>query len=330
MSRNTSLVEPAYRRREMKFGNLPYAIITLLLTVPLLVASCTPESPSHSIVIPVGRSAVVEGHTFEILIDADPYKPQVSSDNYGGYWAEIPYDPQKNSEVLLTITIENKQSDFYRDESAEREIWLSPSKLINSDHPALISQAKALAMDSDTVIEKARGIQDFVIRHLEFRIYRNHFIESASDTYKLGFGTCVNYARLFVALCRAANVPARTVWGIINIDGVYDYHHEWAEFLDDDGYWHPLDLTFTTSFNLSDIRYLDLIYASEENPLYEQSRSDQYSEEMTQVIVYDTTHQPYDGRLGFRLIEDNSPAHYIVENQFILADIPRLVPQKVP
>jgi hypothetical protein len=314
----------------MKRRNLPYKIAFLLLTTTLLVTSCASESASHSLLIPVGRSAVVEGNNVQILIDDEPYKPQVAYDNYGGYWVEIPYDPQINSKVLLHITIKQKQPGLYHEESEDREKWLSPSELIDSDNPALITQAGQLTLDRNTAIEKARNIQDFVIHHLEFKIYRNHFNYSASDTYKMGYGTCVNYARLFVALCQAADVPARTVWGIIYIDGLYDYHHEWVEILDEDGYWHPLDLTFTTSFDLSDIRYLDLIYASEENPLYERSRSEQYSEDMTQIIVYDTTSQPYDGRLGFRLVEENPPASFVVENLFILADIPSLVPQKVP
>jgi hypothetical protein len=314
----------------MKHGNLSYAMVPLLLTVSLLVACCAPESASHSLLIPVGRSAVAGGNTFQVLIDSEPYDPQPRYDDYGGYWAEIPYDPQENSEVLLRITIEAEQPGLYHEESEDLQRWLSPSELIDSDNPALIAQAEKLAVDSSSAVEKARSIQRFVIDHLEFRIYRDHFRYKASETYRMGYGTCVNHARLFVALCRAANVPARTVWGIIYNGGAYDYHHEWAEFLDDDGYWHPLDFTFTTFFDLSDIRYLDLIYSSEENPLYEQSRSEQYSADMRQIIVYDTTDRPYDGRLGFKLVDDNSPNSLVVENLFILADMPRLIPQKVP
>lgn len=303
---------------------------SLLLTAPLLVAGCAPESASHSLLIPVGRSAVVGGNTFQVLIDAESYDPQATYDNYGGYWAEIPYDSQENSEVLLQITIEHEQPGLYREESEDLQRWLSSSELIDSDNSALIAEAERLTVGNDSAVEKARGIQRFVIGHLEFRIYRDHFRYTASETYEMGYGTCVNHARLFVALCRAANVPARTVWGIIYNDGVYDNHHEWAEFLDDDGYWHPLDFTFTTSFDLSDIRYLDLIYSSEENPLYEQSRNERYSRDMSRIIVYDTTDQPYDGRLGFRLVDDNSPNSLVVENLFILADIPSLIPQKGP
>lgn len=303
---------------------------SLLLVAPLLIACSAPQSASRALLIPVGRSTVAGGNTFQVLIDAESYDPQVLYDNYGGYWIEIPYLPQENSEVSLQITIAREQPGLYHEESDDLDKWLRPSELIDSDNPVLIAEAEKLTADSDSAIEKARRIQRFVIHHLEFKIYRNHFRYSASDTYKMGYGTCVNHARLFVALCRAANVPARTVWGVIYNEDVYDYHHEWAEFLDDDGYWHPLDLTFTTSLDLSDIRYLDLIYSSEENPLYERGRSERYSKAMTQIIVYDTTEQPYDGRMGFRLVEDNAPVSYRVENLFILADVPGLLPQQVP
>jgi hypothetical protein len=42
------------------------------------------------------------------------------------------------------------------------------------------------------------------------------------------------------------------------------------------------------------------------------------------------TGRAYDGRLGFKLVDDNSPNSLVVENLFILADIPSLIPQKVP
>ncbi len=314
----------------MRRGKLSYAVASLLLMAPFLAARCAPETGSCSLLIPVGRSTVAGGNTFEVLIDSEPYDPQVTYDNYGGYWVEVPYAPQVNSDVLLQITIQAQEPGLYHEESADLESWLSPSELIDSGNPALIAQAEELAADGDSAVEKARSIQLFVMGHLDFTIYRDHFRYSASQTYEMGYGTCVNHARLFVALCRAAGVPARTVWGIIYTGGVYDHHHEWAEFLDDDGYWHPLDFTFTTSFDLSDIRYLDLIYSSEENPLYERSRSEQYGEDKTQIIVYDTTDQPYDGRLGFRLVEDNWPLSMVVENVFVLEDVPSMMPGQVP
>jgi hypothetical protein len=294
------------------------------------VASPTPEAASSSLLIPVGRTAVVGGSAFQVLIDSEPYDPQLTFDDYGGYWIEVPYNLRDNAAVVLRFTIDSEQKGLYHEESDEIEEWLRPSALVDSDDPGLVEEANQLTVNGGTALEKARAIHEFVIGYLTFRPYGRHFLSSASDTYNMGYGTCVNYARLFVALCRAANVPARTVWGATFNDGEYEHHHEWAEFLDDDGCWHPLDLSYTTSFELSDINYLDLIYASEENPLYERSTSEPYSEEAPQFIVYDTTAQPYDGKLGFTMLENNSPESYLVENVFVLADIPNLIPQLVP
>jgi hypothetical protein len=317
-------------KKRMRHRNLSYSAAILLVLLPLLTACGTVKNVSHSLLIPVGRTSVVGGNSFQVLIDNELYDPRVTDDNYGGYWVEIPFDPQVNSEVLLQITVRDEPGELYREKSENLQKWLNPSELIDSDDPALIAVAETLTLDDNTALEKAQHIQRFVIGYLEFRNFMNHFSYKASDTYEMGYGTCVNYARLFVALCRAAHVPARTVWGIIYNNGVYDHHHEWAEFLDDDGYWHPLDLTFTTSFEVSDIRYLDLIYASEENPLYEQSRSERYSANLSQIIVFDTTEKAFDGRLGFKLVNDNYPNSFIVEHLFKLSDIPTLVPQKVP
>jgi hypothetical protein len=299
-------------------------------TAQMATAGSTPERISRSLLIPVGRTAVVGGNTFKVMLDSEPFDPRPSFDDYGGYWIGVPFDPQNNSKVLLRFTIKNEQKGLYHEEGNNREKWLRPSELIDSDNPVLVEKAKHLTVGGGTTIEKARKIHEYVIGNLSFKPYGGHFLSSASETYQMGYGTCVNYARLFVALSRAANVPARTVWGVIFNDGDYEHHHEWAEFLDDDGYWHPLDLSYTTSFDLSDINYLDLIYSSEENPLYERSRTEQYSNKMTQFIVYDTTTEPYDGRLGFRIVENNYPVSFVVENEFVLADLPSLIPQMVP
>jgi hypothetical protein len=296
----------------------------------LLVGCRTDAISTTSLLIPVGRTAVVGSSIIQVLIDSKQYNTSPTFDDYGGYWIEVPYDPQNNLKVVLRFTINSNNKGLYHEESGNLEKWVIPSKLIDSDNPILVEKAKQLTVNNDTNMEKARSIHEFVIGLLKFQPYGKHYLSSASDTYRMGYGTCVNFARLFVALSRAANVPARTVWGATFNDGAYEHHHEWAEYLDDYGYWHPLDLSYTTSFELSNINYLDLIYSSEENPLYERSTSEQYSKQMTQFIIYDTTTQPYDGKLGFTIVGNNFPMSFVVENVFVLSEIPKLVPQMVP
>lgn len=90
----------------MKLGNPSCTLAFLLLATPLLLTCCAPDPVDLSPLTPVGRSAVVAGNSFQVLIDAEPYDPRVTPDNYGGYSAEIPYDPQEGLEVLLQVTID--------------------------------------------------------------------------------------------------------------------------------------------------------------------------------------------------------------------------------
>jgi hypothetical protein len=163
-------------------------------------------------------------------------------------------------------------------------------------------------------IEKALKIQTYVINNTELRVYQNSFQDKASQTFGLKCGICINFSRLFVALCRAANVPARSVWGIVYgyyNDNIYDYHHQWAEFLDNDGYWHPLDFTYTKNYNLSDIRYLDLLYSAEENSILSESSS--FELDLGSVQYFNKFPAPLTGRLGFELVEDKRPDYMVVK-----------------
>lgn len=308
----------------------PAATVTPSPTSTPAIAAVTPERTEHSLLIPVGRTAVVGGNASRVMIDSEPFDPEPVYDGYGGYWIEVPYDDRENTKVTLRFTVYGEQKGLYHEENGEVDKWLNPSALVDSDDPVLVEAAEGLTAEGGRAAERARKIHEFVVGYLTFQPYGRHYLTSASDTYRMGYGTCVNFARLFVALSRAASVPARTVWGVTFNDGAYEHHHEWAEYMDDDGYWHPLDLSYTTSFELSDVNYLDLIYSSEENPLYERSTSESYSKEAAQFIVFDTTAQPYDGLLGFAFVENNFPTSYVVENVFLLAELPDLIPQRVP
>jgi hypothetical protein len=127
----------------------------------------------------------------------------------------------------------------------------------------------------------------------------------------------MNCSRLFVALCRAVNIPARTVWGVVHAhDGIggYNNHHQWAEMLDEDGFWHPADFGYTTYFNLNDIRYLDLLYAAEENTIIK-NRSDYHL--MFEDMRYSNDHPtPTYGKIRFRLLNDSRPDSMVVEYSY--------------
>ena len=56
------------------------------------IATGTSERTEHSLLIPVGRTAVVGSNAFRVMIDSEPFDPAPVYDGYGGYWIEVPYD----------------------------------------------------------------------------------------------------------------------------------------------------------------------------------------------------------------------------------------------
>ncbi len=82
----------------------------------------------------------------------------------------------------------------------------------------------------------AYDIYGWVLDHVS---YENISWVGAEDCYRHQRGACGEYAALFVAICRAAGIPARinTGYWADKTDGM----HIWAEFLLPSGEWIPVD-----------------------------------------------------------------------------------------
>ena len=68
---------------------------------------------------------------------------------------------------------------------------------------------------------------------------RNSF--GAVKAAQLGKGDCTEYSDLFVALCRARNIPARVISGYIVGFGENSTKHNWAEVYLQQFGWVPFD-----------------------------------------------------------------------------------------
>jgi len=100
---------------------------------------------------------------------------------------------------------------------AEVRRFLEPSPYIESDNPQIASLAGLLVANSTTYREVVSRIADFVSSTLTY----DESLAELPGYYSLGalwalnarVGACLQFARLFVALARAAGVPARVVEG---------------------------------------------------------------------------------------------------------------------
>lgn len=120
--------------------------------------------------------------------------------------------------------------------------FLTPSPLIESRHNLIINQAKAVVKDADPgdAWGKVERIYDWVRDHVE---YKEGPIKGALAAIKDGDGDCEELTSLFIAMCRANKIPARTVW----VPG-----HCYPEFyLVDDkgqGHWLPCQAAGSRDF----------------------------------------------------------------------------------
>ena len=109
--------------------------------------------------------------------------------------------------------------------------YLTPSPLIESSNPKIRQLAKEIGVDKENAWDHVEAIYDWVRNKIK---YEKGPIKGAMAGLKDGTGDCEELSSLFIAICRAAGIPARTVW----VPG-----HCYSEFyLVDDkgkGHWFP-------------------------------------------------------------------------------------------
>jgi transglutaminase-like putative cysteine protease len=111
--------------------------------------------------------------------------------------------------------------------------------LVQSNHPEIMKLARRIAGGERDPRVVAQRINQWVFDSLAKRI--TFGIPSAIQVLHARGGDCNEHAQLYVALARAAGIPARVDAGLAYIDGKF-YYHAWPEvFLGD---WVAVDPTF--------------------------------------------------------------------------------------
>jgi hypothetical protein len=118
--------------------------------------------------------------------------------------------------------------------------YLTHSPKIESRDPKIRELAKTVGADKEKAWDHVEAIYDFVREKIK---YQNGPLRSAVAALKEGVGDCEEMTGLFIAICRAAEIPARTVW----VPG-----HCYPEFylIDDkgQGHWFPCQIAGSREF----------------------------------------------------------------------------------
>ena len=125
--------------------------------------------------------------------------------------------------------------------------------LSDSYHPLVQAKAEELTSGRATVLDRAESIFNFVRDAIPFGFPPKWDAVKASETLEYGKGYCTTKATLFVALCRAADVPARVHTGLIDLQimrGIFPAFafpflpdsggHAWTE-IEINGEWKSID-----------------------------------------------------------------------------------------
>ncbi len=120
-----------------------------------------------------------------------------------------------------------------------RELRAEP--LLEVDHPDVAAMARRLKGRDAMADVVARRIAAWVHDSIAAGAGAGAALPSALATLRARQGDVNERAQLFVALARAAGIPARTVSGLLSIDGRFAYHG-WGEVLLQ--HWVGVDPTF--------------------------------------------------------------------------------------
>jgi transglutaminase-like putative cysteine protease len=122
---------------------------------------------------------------------------------------------------------------------------VGPTPQFDSDAPAVAALARETVQGAAGAYEAAVRLERLVYERLKKSYGTSN--DRASDVLTAGRGDCTEHTALFVALARAAGIPARAVHGLVFAeygDAVPAlYWHAWPE-IRSAGEWIPLDPTF--------------------------------------------------------------------------------------
>lgn len=132
---------------------------------------------------------------------------------------------------------------------------------INADN--IQSAAKKIrGADREEIV---KGIFQYVTDHLDYHIFYEQD-RGAKRALKEGKGDCTEYSELMVTLCRAKNIPARIVMGLIPHSNQTIGYHNWVEVFFPQYGWVAFDPTWadhpkaTTTFYKMKNTYVQLSY----------------------------------------------------------------------
>jgi hypothetical protein len=139
----------------------------------------------------------------------------------------------------LSVAINDPNQRSFDDSNLD--MYLQHERMIEKDDPVIRDIAEKL--QGKTEVDIVKNIYKYVILNLSGDVSNPKGV-GAVKTVKIKRGKCIDYSDLFVALCRAKNIPARVVAGYSPFSNV-DPKHSWAEVYFREYGWVPFNVALT-------------------------------------------------------------------------------------
>ncbi|MFC1600654.1 transglutaminase family protein [Patescibacteria group bacterium] len=203
--------------------------------------------------------------------DIEPVPINIEVDEDGNWIASVELKPKEKREMIVTL---------------HAQVFANPIKLLTPNPSSAIENLKAQKywqVDDPNIrkiaqnLKNPENIYNFIVKTLT---YDNKRVKP--DTQRLGAynalsspgnAICTEFTDLFIALSRAAGVPAREINGYAHSDNpslqplslFSDVLHSWPEYWDEtDQNWKPVDPTWESTsgvdyFNKFDLKHIAFV-----------------------------------------------------------------------
>jgi len=160
----------------------------------------------------------------------------------GGTKAGLNYSVEAEVSAIRYLILPEKAGTLDDIPADIRERYTADGSRYRIESPYIQETAKQIVGDEKNPYWMARKIYDYITDHLEYEMIGGWDIPEV--VLKRGSGSCSEYTFSFVALCRAAGVPARYQGSIVvrgddaSIDEAF---HRWAQIYLPNYGWVPVD-----------------------------------------------------------------------------------------
>ncbi|MDP7030449.1 MAG: transglutaminase domain-containing protein [Phycisphaerales bacterium] len=183
-----------------------------------------------------------------------PGRQQMLTDEaYGNQVLMLELGPEHSGAQLeLRFDVRRLEKGVYEDRDVDPEAFLAAERLVPDTEQFRAIAAEVLVGKEQNDLVRARAIYDHTIDHMRYMKFGEEYGQgNAQYACDSAFGNCTDFHAYFIAVARAAGIPARFAIGAAvpsnrNEGGMSGYHC-WAEF-HADGRWWPVDISEADKF----------------------------------------------------------------------------------